>query len=409
MTSLSHTNEVLYHFLLPIIEEIPSIRETPLFSENPCDLILDELNAMNEEEYSHLTVLINGDQEEITKLIVDYRENLNKMFREYPLLTYGIIRRRMKEESWILLPLICSNCRNLFPHSHLLSSVSNDDMALLLRLSNISKEEELRTVLIEIRKSMKSGDSYNLYMFSLVIFSSILNGTNETLKLYHFYREVLIEQFSLPLTDSLYLVYCKIGKSLTLENVSLFSYYINNIVLNQPVNETLARHYLTSDLFHTLLKSILDGIINQQNMIISCSGAVSIPEEVLTIIMYNVFSIKNENLYKKLGESLSLYFSDVPTCYNHNYISDRVLKDSSFQMDLYIKFLSIMYSYIPLDLTKFVQLIAHQCKREKAHLLIVDLFKIASKDQQEEIISISRFYGYRVHTTANTYAMLSST
>lgn len=117
--TLFEQNRDLHDFLLPIIDNVPSMRPTPEapFKENPWNIILDELNAMTESQYDILDILTNGEERDIFALVVNNSTILYNMFESYPLLTYAIVARRRVEDPWIQIAVVLSDASSLYPHS----------------------------------------------------------------------------------------------------------------------------------------------------------------------------------------------------------------------------------------------------------------------------------------------------
>lgn len=140
---LFEQNRDLYDFILPVIDNVPSIRQHPEapFKENPFNMILDELNAMTELEHKIIETLINGNEKEILALLPDYSQRLYDIFQKYPVLSYAILARRISKEPWIQVAVVQSGASGLYPHSDIIdesfSSFSN--LHLFYEIKDISE------------------------------------------------------------------------------------------------------------------------------------------------------------------------------------------------------------------------------------------------------------------------------
>lgn len=141
-TVFKERNEELYSFLSSTIENIPSLRQKKVlpFTENPWDMALDELNAMNNTEYDILSLFVNGDEREISEMIV--MDKVLSFLEKFPILSYSIILRRKTDNPWICNIIVLSDASNLHPYKELLSEPLHPFSSLYLseEVEKYSKE-----------------------------------------------------------------------------------------------------------------------------------------------------------------------------------------------------------------------------------------------------------------------------
>lgn len=154
---LTQNNKDLYLFLLPVIDKVPSIRQEKYadFEENPWNLVLDELNAMNELVYRILNVLVNENEPSVTHAIMEKRTELSSFFQNYPILSYAIVTKRLAEESWMINTIVFSKAYLTYPHSEILKTLKRKDLHPFSRFFLAENIKEINAAIDDFYKYMR--------------------------------------------------------------------------------------------------------------------------------------------------------------------------------------------------------------------------------------------------------------
>lgn len=256
---LKHNNEELYYFIESIIEEIPSLRQEPIlpFKESPWNMILDELNAMNNNDYNTLSLFVNGNESDLSKMIVVDKENIVLFLERFSVLSYAVLLRRTKDDSWILNTIVLSGSSTLQPYSKLLDKPLRPFSSLYLA----EKTEKVQIYMKEAFEYIKLHHfDENLYALYLYIVKEKLYPDHPHASIFlDLLSSTTIDQF--PLNKTIFFIYVDIFykiEGLTqnrfdyyheLRYASLFAFHITQSVFRPTTSLTLFTIYINHKIF----------------------------------------------------------------------------------------------------------------------------------------------------------------
>ena len=204
---LRENNPELYDFLSPVVGKIPSLRKDPFapFEEDPWSLILDEMNAMSEDEYQLLDIITNGNEKEIFSLLAKRHEEIYSMFETYPILLYGILLRRRPEDPWIHILVVLSGAQHLEPFHHFIEAplYLPEEMHPFVRLQLSHEDKEAMSQAINYIERFGVDvdiDPYVVEVFFRII-ATHMNNHPLRFRVFDYYK--FFEYNKLPLTKNI--------------------------------------------------------------------------------------------------------------------------------------------------------------------------------------------------------------
>lgn len=300
---LASENEDLYNFLLPIIDDIPRIRQEPavFFEENSWNMILDELNGMKKKEYQILETLINGNQQDIFYLLSSSKEMLYDMYERYPVLTYGAIARRISEDPWIQVAIVLVGAANLYPHSDFIHTELHPFSRMYLSYGEKGVNESIN--LIE-----EIDYDENMLLEFWKILMQYINHTKAGPGDKKFYKIFELEKSSnvlLPVTedildiyDSIHTIYEKYNK----EKGFLFSNIVTKSILSPKRKNTKDMiKFMNKPIFLHMVKKMVNLLKDQNNPNYHTHYRAEI---IVNHLIDPILFIKDEFVIRKLGHIL---------------------------------------------------------------------------------------------------------
>lgn len=400
-TLLRQSNEDLHDFLAPVMNKIPSMREKAIaaFEENPWSLILDELNAMDEEEYSLLEIITNRKEEDFFTLVAFEDETIYSMFEKYPVVLYSILLRRRVEDPWIQILVVLTHSFSLYPFGN------------FMKEPLYTKEEFhpfSNMFLYPSQRTFSLAEDYirrlNRKISPILIFLRIMamHLKEEIFSVSSYYG--IFEDYDLPLTkdilETLFSIY-EIYLQSNPKEAFIFANVVTEKILTPDQDEiNLTLQFIKSSLFHDMMKEIVDAANSSDDMIIVGPYGGSLPSiSHLSNMLENVLFMNNEeivleiaNILKKFVQHRSVELLSASFGRKAAFKIYRNIEMDSFARNIVI-FINFSILYIrSLLVTLFDQTKYYKPYRKRLYEFLVTLLENLKKENKKEAVNIIRIY-----------------
>lgn len=359
---LLENNEDLYRFLFPVIDKVPSLRQEKYagFEENPWNLVLDELNAMNELDYDVLNVLVNGDENYVSYLIAMEKERLFLFFEQYPILSYSIVYRRRPEDPWIINAVIISEAYRLYPHSNLIEEplYREEEFHPFSRFFLVKNVEEADMAMHHsyeyIRKNSGTVYDEGLYLLFLKVLEHVLTNvekinTSSILSNYYYYFFQMKPEM-LPLTEEILFSYFSIYKKLKSEDAPFFRLNITPSIFLPHTPLPLFEEYVRSTMFFDHMTFLID-VYEKKKIWVHLQTI----ETHIGMNFTNIFN-RDDDAAKILIKALKEY--EIPSNIMLNlssYFHMNIKRTNSISENIYAKNLVLFANSLNMDMTLFIK------------------------------------------------------
>lgn len=338
-------NEDLYFFLLPVIDKIPSLRQEPTapFEENPWSTILDELNAMNENEYNLLNALTNEDEVNVFGILAFNGEAVYAMFEKYPILLYGILlRRRREEDPWIQIAVVLSNAYQLYPFERFIEEplYKKEEFHPFSTMFLFPSKDSFFIAQNYIRRLHTQGGAILIYLRIIAtnlreemiplsyydgIFGDYLDPHADYYGHYTTYHFPLFEE----ILEILFIIY-DLYRIKDEKEAFIFANVVTNSILIRDRDDSTTIKFLQSDMFINMMKKIIKETENRTKYIATGVNVYLNPSTRLGYIMQKILLLEKEeivlaasvvlkelaipqnilsNIFKHIGRRISLALS----------------------------------------------------------------------------------------------------